>query len=345
VRVAAVPASRAEEVRQLLRARGWIDSNHRITKRDDVVLIPLRPVPQTELRELEVPLEDIDRLDERPEGRSPSEEIRERLLAEGVPPSACPVAWRRIGDIIILRLDKASQNHRPTIGRIVGEVLSAKTVVEDRSGIHGAWRVPDIRVLWGNGTETVHLEAGVRYKLDLASVMFSSGNLAARVSLPKRVPPNAVVVDLFAGIGYFSLPIASRRPSTLVYACEMNPASYRFLKENIRLNRLSNVVPLLGDCRTTSPQRTADWVLMGHFDAREYLDVAFRTLRDRGTILYHELCPKEQYPLAPIERVAEAARTAWYRVRTTRTAIVKSYAPGILHVAVEADVERETRRK
>ncbi len=341
--VAVVPVAQAEEVRQRLRALRRIDSRYRITKRGAVVLIPLTEGPGHDVTGLGIPLEPMEGLSERVQARKPADEIRERLRALQVPATACPTAWERIGDVVVLRLNKVARPHAPTIGRVVGEVLSARTVAEDRSGIHGVWRLPDVHVLWGNGTETVHLEGGVRYSLDVATVMFSPGNLAERVGLPDRIPPNAVIVDLFAGIGYFSLPIAMRRPSMVVYACEVNPASYRFLTENIRLNRLANVIPLLGDCRAVAPARRADWVLMGHFDGREYLDVAFRTLRDRGTILYHELCPKEHYPLASIGRIAEAARISWHRVRATRTRVVKSYAPGILHVAVEVDVEREMR--
>jgi tRNA wybutosine-synthesizing protein 2 len=200
-----------------------------------------------------------------------------------------------------------------------------------------------VRVLWGDGTDTVHIEAGVRYSLDVARVMFSPGNIDERVGIADRVRPGSVVVDLFSGIGYFALPIAVRRPDAYIHACELNPVSFAYLVRNIRLNRVSNVVPLLGDCREVAPCGVADWVLMGHFDGREYLDVAFSALRGKGTILYHELCPKEQYPDAMTCRLAAAARSNWRDVITIRTRIVKSYAPGILHVAAELQVRRQAR--
>src|SRR5207249_9792047 len=126
-----------------------------------------------------------------------------------------------------------------------GTVLGARTVVQDVSGIHGPLRRPDVRVLWGNGTETVHVEGGIRYALDVARVMFSSGNLAERMGLADRVRPGVVVVDLFAGIGYFSLPIAVRSRAKRVYACELNPGSLRDLVENTRRTRTTNLIPPL----------------------------------------------------------------------------------------------------
>ena len=80
-------------------------------------------------------------------------------------------------------------------------------------------------------------------------------------------------------------------------------------------------------------------------DTREYLDVAFDALRGRGTILYHELCPKEQYPDAVTRRLAAAARSRWMNVVSVRTRIVKSYAPGIVHAAAELAVRPHTRRR
>src|SRR5439155_4008375 len=123
-------------------------------------------------------------------------------------------------------------------GRSYWLVRKSQTYLEDRSGIHGPLLTPDVRVLWGDGTETVHVEAGVRYALDLAQVMFSAGNIEERSAIAGRIRPGAVVADLFAGIGYFTLPIAARGPAERIYACELNPTSYAYLVRNQRLNRV-----------------------------------------------------------------------------------------------------------
>src|SRR5437870_9356802 len=262
----------------------------------------------------------------------------------GVQTCALPIwRWERIGDVLVLRFPRRVLREARAIARIFGTVLRVRTVIQDVSGIHGPLRTPDVRVLWGNGTETVHVEGGIRYALDIARVMFSSGNLAERIGIADRVRSGSVVVDLFAGIGYFSLPTAIRGRAETVYACELNPVAFRYLVDNTRLNRTTNLVPLLGDCRDVAPPRVANWVIMGHFDAREYLDVAFQTLRGNGTIVYHELCPKEQYPDALTRRLATAARAHWMDVRAIHTRIVKSYARGIVHSRAEAEVTRQSR--
>ena len=346
MRVVAVPTINAENLRRELHAKGIVDPSVRITKRGGEVLIPVTRPPPLDLARFGARYEDEDHatLSPRSTPPSPRRAIEERLLARGVPRELAPRRWERIGDIVVIRFSAAARPHAELIAAVCGAVLRVRTVVEDRSGIHGPMRTPDVRVLWGDGTETLHVEGGVRYALDVGRIMFSSGNLAERVALPARVRPGDVVVDLFAGIGYFALPIALRSRARVVYACEVNPVAFRYLTTNIRLNRATNVIPRLGDCREVAPRAVADWVLMGHFDAREYLDVAFDALRGRGTILYHELCPKEQYPDALTRRLAAAARARWMNVVSIRTRIVKSYAPGIVHATAELAVTPQTRR-
>jgi tRNA wybutosine-synthesizing protein 2 len=269
--------------------------------------------------------------------------LQERLAQLHVPAEFAPTKWERIGDVLVIRLRDAARPYADRIARALGEVLACRTVVEDASGIHGVLRTPDIRPLWGDGTETVHLEGGVRYKLDVAKVMFASGNVAERIAIASKVRDGSVVVDLFAGIGYFALPIAVHARPAAVYACELNPVAFVYLQENVRLNRATAVVPLLGDCRETAPEGAADVVLMGHFSATEYLDVAFRTLGEQGLVVFHTLCPREQYPESPIRRFTEAGREHWYDVESAHARIVKSYAPGIVHAVLEARVRRRPR--
>ncbi len=343
MRVASVPAREAEAVRQELQGRGLIDRTVRIAKRGDDVLIPLRGELPADLTRRGIRIEDVERMEPRPGPRNPRTDLRARLRRYGVPLAAAPTKWERFGDVIVVRLTEEAQEYGYRIGTALAETLDAQTVVEDVSGIHGVFRTPEVRILWGRGMEVDHVEGGVHYTFDVAKVMFSSGNLPERTSIASKIPDGAVVVDLFAGIGYFTLPIAVHARPAHVYACELNPVAYHYLVENLRLNRAANVTPLFGDCRATAPRGVADVVLMGHFSARDFLDVAFDSLRGAGLVVYHELCPKEQFPQGPTGRLAEGARKRWYEVESVRSRVLKSYAPGIVHAVLEARVRRRPR--
>jgi tRNA wybutosine-synthesizing protein 2 len=343
-RAVAVPTRHADDVVRRLLAAGLVRRELRTTSREGVVVIPVRILPAFDLSPFEAHVVEAADADPRRRPPNPVEALRRRLRDDGVPVEAVPSGWERIGEVIVLRLSPAARGWEAAIGRATADVLGARTVVEDRSGVHGPFRTPDVRVLWGEGTETVHAEGGVRFLLDVAQVMLSSGNVAERVgALAGRLEPGQIVVDLFAGIGYFSLPVARRFPQSTVYACEANPIAFRYLVENVRINRVANVVPHAGNCRKVAPRGIADWVLMGHFDAPRFLDVAFECLREEGTIVVHSLHPKEVLPDAPIEGIRAAAVLHRFAVLDARVRIVKAYAPGIVHAATEARVARRPK--
>lgn len=341
--VLAVPRKRADDLLRKLQTSRLLDGSRKIVKRDGSVFLPVVAEPSFSLEPFGARWDDRENLPARSLQPDPTHRILGDLRAAGIPPELAPRRWKQIGDVLIIRIKPDARKHATKIAEVFGTVFKARSVVEDRSGIHGPLRTPDVRLLWGADTETVHVEGGVRYALDVAEVMLSPGNIEERLGIAGRIRPGAIVVDLFAGIGYFALPISIRSRAAAIYACELNPTSYAYLIRNIRLNRAASVIPLLGDCRGVAPRGVADWVLMGHFDAREYLDVAFAALRGRGTIVYHELCPKEQYPDAMTRRLAAAARANWRDIVSIRTRIVKSYAPGIVHCAAEMEVAPQGR--
>ena len=46
------------------------------------------------------------------------------------------------------------------------------------------------------------------------------------------------MVDLFAGIGYFSLPYLVHAKAEFLHACEWNPAAVAALRKNMRANKI-----------------------------------------------------------------------------------------------------------
>lgn len=235
-----------------------------------------------------------------------------------------------LGDILLVREDQDDLQEYlkiPGVNKIV-----------KLGHINGPHRKPEVKLLWGEGTETIHKENRCLYKMDVSQVMWAKGNTAERIRLSKLVGEDETVVDLFAGIGYFSIPIAVHARPTKVYAVEINHVSYHYLKENIKLNRVTDIVePTLGNCRDVAPQNVADRVLMGYIgNTHEYLDVAINALRASGVIHYHEAVPEKLMFTRPVRRIQSAALDREVEIINQR--IIKKYAPGVYHVVIDAKI-------
>ncbi len=253
-----------------------------------------------------------------------------------------PSKWEKVGEVLILRLAPELWEDRTVICQEYASVLGCKAVLEDVGGISGQHRVPQVRKIWGvEATTTTHHENGVRYRLDPGQVMFSSGNMAERIRMGQVVRPGETVVDLFAGIGYFTLPIAVHGRPARVYACEINPVAYRFLCQNLVLNHVTDVVvPLLGDNQVVAPRGVANRVVLGYLeDTVRYAPVAFECLREQqGFIHYHEAVPTRLCPDRPLKALEVVARSYKRVVRLVSWREVKSYAPGVSHVVLDVQV-------
>ena len=166
--------------------------------------------------------------------------------------------YKKIGDILIL-----DNNHDDEDYLNLSKKHNVKTIMKI-DHIQGTKREPVYKILFGNETETINKENGCLFKLDLSKVMWSKGNNNERLRIAKLVKDNETVIDMFAGIGYFSIPIGVHSNAKQAYAIEINPNSYHYLCENINLNKLDNVTPILGDCMKVTPRFSADRIVMGY---------------------------------------------------------------------------------
>jgi tRNA wybutosine-synthesizing protein 2 len=253
-----------------------------------------------------------------------------------------PDKWEKIGSVVTIKLPHGLKQHQEIIGEVYEDVLDCTTVLNDRGGISGVYREPVVEVISGALiTETIHMENGIRFKVDPQRIMFSSGNMAERRRMATVSNNCETVVDLFAGIGYFTLPMAVYSKPKKIFACEINPLSYQYLCENVVLNHVTDIVePLWGDNRKTAPKDCADRVILGYLeDPQVFLTVALECLRNQcGVMHYHEVVPLESIPELPLKHIETAVNDYHRSVELLKITHVKSYAPRIHHVVLDVRI-------
>jgi tRNA wybutosine-synthesizing protein 2 len=130
------------------------------------------------------------------------------------------------------------------------------------------------------------------------------------------------VADMFAGIGYFSLPVAGA--GATVHAMEINPVACRYLERNVQTNHLDDQITVSeGDCRRLL-DGIYDRILMGHFDASEMLPHALRHVQPGSTIHLHAVGSQEDALRAIVEGAGFSCGIHVHKV--------KKYRPHAWHV-------------
>lgn len=146
------------------------------------------------------------------------------------------------------------------------------------------------------------------------------------------------MVDMFAGIGYFTMPLAAKAHAERVIACEINPEAVRFLRRNIELNHVEDVVTVFeGDNRDLPGEGFADRVVMGYVNVTwQFLPKAFSLIKKGGIIHYQDTCSIDRIPRGLLDKVSQGSGGRPYEVLGIRE--VKAYAPSISHMVVDIRV-------
>jgi tRNA wybutosine-synthesizing protein 2 len=191
--------------------------------------------------------------------------------------------------------------------------------------LHDITRTPKTEILWGTAGEVRHKESGYTYILDPQKVMFSMGNRNEKMRIARLIrngSGNERVADMFAGIGYFTIPMAGA--GATVHAMEINPVAFGYLERNIRKNRLSDKVSATpGDCRT-SLTGTYDRIVMGHFDAVTMLPDALEHVKAESILHVHSIGPAEEQIRSIVRGTGFSASIEVHKV--------KKYRPHAWHV-------------
>jgi tRNA (guanine37-N1)-methyltransferase len=170
---------------------------------------------------------------------------------------------------------------------------NVKTVLVQTSPVSGNFRLRKLEFIAGeNKTSTIHRESECLFSVDVKECYFSPRLSYERMRIAEQVKTGEVIVNMFAGVGCFSMIIAKHSKPEKVYSIDINPAAIRNMQENIRLNRAyEKVVPLLGDAKNIIEKRlshVADRVLMPLPEkAFEYLPYASLTLKKLGGWIHY----------------------------------------------------------
>ena len=129
-------------------------------------------------------------------------------------------------------------------------------------------------------------EGDCRFRLDFSKVYWNSRLQGEHERIVKTFfKEDEFVCDVFAGIGPFALPAARR--GVIVFANDLNPVSYQYLKENVALNKV--LLHLLIDAR--SLEQLDDRIRPFNLDGREFIERSVEIIRSNEIIIKRKMKP------------------------------------------------------
>jgi len=332
-----VPKRDADTIIRRLIKDSLIDSNYRIKRDQRSVFIPLKePVDPKKIHEDASIVEtEFQEKEKRPRDFKEilKDKIEDRLLKD------IRRSFDIIGDIIILEIPEELEEHKHTIGEALLKFTKKRGVFRKKSKVKGVKRIREFEHLAGeNSTETIHVEYSTRIKLDIKKVYFNPRLANERERIAKQVKKGEIILDMFAGVGPFSLAIARHKKASKIYAVDINPTAIKYLKENIRLNKAHEIIPCHGDIRKVAqkiPEKFDRIIMNLPASAKEFLDLAIKLIKDDGIIHYYEFARDFK---TPTEHLLEASKP--FKVKILNKRIVKSKSPGIWQIAIDAKIQK-----
>ena len=255
-----------------------------------------------------------------------------------------------VGDIAIVRVPEAHRH----LGKLIAEAImdthrEVKSVWRQVSSVSGDYRLRGLEFLLGEKTtETLYKEHGCVYKTDLRKAYFSPRLSYERLRIAKLIQPEEVVLNMFAGVGCYSIAIAKHSQPLKVYSVDVNPSAVQYLRENIRRNRVADVVVAIqGDAKTVTEkelQNVADRALMPLPEkAYEYLDYTVLALKPTGGWIHYygfEYANKNEDPVKKAKtKVSEKMRRLCKEFQVEFGRIVRPIGPRWYQVVLDIHVK------
>ncbi len=347
--------SRGEEIRQTLKEFKLLRTDAKITSDETFIYLPLiRTLTDAEIREIgDVELLTLD---------FTILERRKSIEAiVGFKPS-----YEVIGDIAVLTEAIDNRKEQLVAHALMNRHKNIKVVAKRISAVEGVFRTRKLEIIAGeNRTETMHKENGCRYKLDLEKVYFNPRLAGERNKVAAQAARSSVkeeeVLDMFAGVGAFSIQVAIRAPQSHVTAIDINPDAILYLRENMKRNVVNNIDAIEGDISEIYEKfrNTADRIIMNlPKSAYLFLQEALSMLKPHGGILHfydlefaypeegeekHDALERaitqaKEKLIAKVQELDEEFRSYSVEIRDARK--VKPYAPYAYIIGIDAMIEK-----
>lgn len=254
-----------------------------------------------------------------------------------------PKHWEKHDDLILFPINAFKHPKWKTCHWTeIAKTLNVKRLAKKSVITNDDFRTPNVEMLLGgDNVWATRKENNILYTWNITKSMFSVGNITEKQRIGKFNCKGQIIVDLFAGIGYFTLTYLIHAQADHVYACEWNPEAVKALKMNLKQNHVQDKCTVLqGDNRTMAPKNVADHVNLGLIPSSSIsYQVACQALNQKngGFLHIHGNFKGTEWNIwaNQIELEIKQILGSKWNTKQTHTEMVKSFAPKVYHLVVD----------
>ena len=356
----------AASIESLLRENNFINSQFKIKEYEGKIAIPIKSNTVTHIDNYNFSLVELP-MSKKLSSKSPHQMMQDRVKSWLIEQQILanhnellddlPNKWEKLGSIALIPqfslenkhwqnvLEHTSQVEISNLWEIIAESIGVKSLGRQQEISSNQMRTSQVILLHGDSGICEFTDHGVTFALDVTEVMFSSGNVTERHRIGDIDMTGEVVVDAFAGIGYYTLPMLVRSKAKHVYAIEINPNSIKWLKAAAGKNNVEKHLTILRGDNSEIMQdlhNVADRVHLGILpSSKSAWKNAARCLKPEGGFIHiHMNCKEEEIAdlaadiLCEFETICRELNMDW-ELSIHHIEKVKWYAPRIRHVVID----------
>lgn len=255
-------------------------------------------------------------------------------------------AFDQIGDIIVIRIPDSLLSKKKVIGEtLLKEVSTAKSVLYQSSDVTGDFRTRSLELLAGEDkTETEYKEFGCRFFVDVEKAFFSPRLSTERERIADVIRDGDTVINMFGGVGMFSI-LAAKNKKCTVYNIDINPVASQLCEKNISLNKLAGeVISLNGDAAqivNDQLKEKGDRTLMLLPErSDEFLESAILATKNGGIIHYYSHIHADKKQDAPKLSEEHYLKVTNVKSEILGSKIVRAVGPRYYQTVVDVKITK-----
>ena len=272
--------------------------------------------------------------------------FKEELLA------SIPKKWERLNDLVLFQKDAFQGDdwervfaRNDDFFHRIADALNVKRIGRQQPISNDVMRSAQAELLHGNDGWVEVKDNGVFYGFDATKVMYSSGNVTERRRMGALQADGEIVIDAYAGIGYYTMQLLVHTNVEHIHACEINPNSIRALEWSSQQNEVGSrltIHPQDNLITLEEMKETADRILLGYLPSSEATwRLAVQALKPSGGTLHIHMNVEEEridgWIAETIDKCLDYAQEFGRKWRVTANHLekVKWYAPRVRHVVLD----------